>query len=111
MSTTSTKHTVTKSESAITKNSLGWAGIAAFIGCAACCALPMLTVALVGTGASTTISRLFKPGSELVVGALVFALTFGILMLRARATRRGCSPTCKLDGTCCERGTKIENPG
>ncbi len=91
-----------KPEPILSKRRLGWAGIAAFIGCAACCALPLLVLAFAGTGASAMVARVVRPGTELVVGVVVFAVTLGALVIRGRTTvTRGCGPTCKTDGSCC----------
>jgi len=95
-----------KSEPTSTKTQLKWAGLAAFIGCAACCALPMLAVAFAGTGAATTIARFVQPGSELLVGGAVFAVALVVMAIRTRMQRdAGCGPACKADGACCDRGT------
>jgi hypothetical protein len=95
-----------KSEPALTTTRLKWAGLAAFIGCAACCALPMLAVAFAGTGAATTIIRFVQPGSELFVGGAVFAVALAAMAIRTRTKRDGgCGTVCKADGACCDRGT------
>jgi hypothetical protein len=62
---------------------LGIAGLAAILGCAACCALPLLAAA--GPGRSSS-----------------FAV-FGLMAIRRRLRRgSGCGPTCNADGSCCE---------
>jgi cation transporter-like permease len=94
-----------KPEPALTTTRLKWAGLAAFIGCAACCALPMLALAFAGTGAATTITRFVQPGSELFVGGAVFAVALAVMAIRSRLKRdAGCGPACKADGGCCDRG-------
>jgi hypothetical protein len=94
-----------KSDPALTTTRLKWAGLAAFIGCAACCALPMLALAFAGTGAATTITRLVRPGSEVFVGGAVFAVAMAAMAIRSRLKRdAGCGPACKVDGACCDRG-------
>jgi len=102
-----TNEIVEKSESVFSKRRLGWAGVAAFIGCAACCALPMLAVLGLGSGAAATITRLVKPGSELIIGGLVCAVALGIMAVRARGKQRGCGPSCDADGGCCDRGASV----
>lgn len=92
-------------ESALSKRRLGWAGLAAFLGCAACCALPLLAVAGVGSGAAATLTRVLQPGSELVVGGVVFALAIGIMAFRGRSkASKDCGTACNIDATCCDRG-------
>jgi len=63
---------------------LGWAGVVAIVGCAAWCALPMLVAVGVGSGATVAVVRFLKPGSELVVGAAVFAIAVGVAAVRGR---------------------------
>ena len=91
------------------KRRLGIAGIAAFLGCAACCALPLLGVAAVGSGASASLTRFLMPGSELLVGAVVFAGALGVLAIRSRLTAptsaSGCGDSCRADGSCCQRAS------
>ena len=97
-----------KAEPFLSKRRLWSAGIAAFIGCAACCALPLIAAAGLGGGAATTIASLLKPGSELLVGGVVFAVVLGVMALRHRAKReQGCGPMCRADGTCCNRGARV----
>ena len=93
-------------EPVFTKGRIKWAAVAAFIGCAACCALPLLAVAFAGTGAAAAITSFVRPGSELVVGGVVFAVALGLMAVRARAKQsKGCGTSCRVDGTCCDRGT------
>jgi hypothetical protein len=42
--------TAQKSQPVLSKRSLGYAGVAAFLGCFACCAVPLLAVAGVAAG-------------------------------------------------------------
>lgn len=96
-----------KREPILSKRRLGWAGIAAFIGCTVCCALPLLAVAFAGTGAAATVARVVRPGAELVVVVVVFAVALGAMAIRGRAERTcSCGPTCRPDGGCCDRGAR-----
>lgn len=98
---------VMRSEPLLSKRRLGWAGIAAFVGCAACCALPLLAAAVAGSGAAATATSILKPGSELVVGLGVFAAALTVMAVRAGTKRKqGCADSCKADGQCCERGAR-----
>jgi hypothetical protein len=90
----------------VSKRGLGLAGAAAFIGCAACCAMPLLAAAGVGSGAIAALS-VFRPGSELIVGGGAFVIVLGGTAIWRRFNRgesAGCGPACKVDGTCCDRG-------
>lgn len=90
----------------LSKRRLGWAGLAAFIGCAACCALPLLVVLGAGSGAAATLTSLLRPGSELLVGGAVFLVVLLVMAIRARMKQeQGCGPSCRVDGSCCDRGT------
>jgi hypothetical protein len=101
--------TPTKSESFLSKRRLAVAGIAAFIGCAACCAIPLLAVAGVGGGAAAALSAYLRPGSELVIGIVVFGGALAVMAVRSRLkpSAGGCGPACKLDGSCCDRGARV----
>jgi hypothetical protein len=66
---------------------LGLAGLAAILGCAACCALPLLAAAGLGSGVAAGIGRILRPGSELVVGGIVFTAALGVMALRHRLKR------------------------
>jgi mercuric ion transport protein len=95
---------VLKSGSCFSRGRLGWAGVAAVLGCAACCAIPLLAAAGLGGGALATLSHWLHPGAELLVGGVVFASVLGVLAVRHRLSRAsGCGPACRLDGSCCER--------
>lgn len=86
------------------KNRLRWAGLAAFVGCAACCALPLLATSGLGGGLSASVAAYMKPGSEILVGATVFGISLGLMALLARRKQgRGCGPACAADGSCCNR--------
>lgn len=92
----------------LTKRRIGAAAVAAFIGCAACCAMPLLAAAGLSGGVASVLSAVFRPGNELLVGGGVFVLALGATALWIRLKGRGdtgCGSTCKLDGRCCERGT------
>lgn len=97
------------SKASKTARSLTWAGIAAFVGCAACCALPMIAMTTLGSGAAATIASFVGPGTELFVGASVFVVVMGFLMVRGRAkASAGCGPACRADGGCCEVGREAK---
>ena len=99
-----------RTDSVVSKHSLKWAGIAAFIGCAACCALPLLAAAALSSGTATAITSFMKPGAELIVGTVVFVLVLGVMAFRSRAkTKQGCGPMCKADGSCCARGARASS--
>jgi hypothetical protein len=82
---------------------IGIAGLAAILGCAACCALPLLAAAGIGGGTAAAFGRVLRPGTELVAGPTVFFAVLGLMAIRRRLRRgSGCGPTCNADGSCCE---------
>lgn len=91
----------------VSKRSLGLAGAAAFVGCAACCAMPLLAAAGLGSGGVAFLSSVFRPGSELIVGGSIFAIALaamtGLRWLKRREDS-GCGPACNVDGSCCDHG-------
>ena len=72
----------------LSKRRIGWAGLAAAAGCAAVCALPVLAAVGLGGGAAAAITRFIRPGAELLVGVVVFAVVLGFMAFRVRAKRR-----------------------
>jgi hypothetical protein len=73
------------------KRRLGWAGLAAVVGCGACCtAIPALSALGLG-GAATALAGLLGPGTELFVGSGAGALVFGVMMIRERRKKSACS--------------------
>lgn len=103
---------VQKSESILSKRRLSLAGMAAFIGCAACCAVPLLAAAGLGSGAVATLSSVFRPGSELLVGVSVFVVALGAMAIRSglnRSRAAGRGSACAADGSCCARGATPSN--
>jgi hypothetical protein len=95
---------VQKSESLLSKRRVGFASVAAFLGCAACCAMPLLAAAGFSSGAVATLSSVVRPGAELFVGGAVFAIALGMMAVRQRVTRKSdCNTICKSDGSCCDR--------
>jgi hypothetical protein len=101
-----TTPSVQKSGPFLSKRRLGWAGVAAVLGCAACCSLPLLAAAGLGSGAVATLSSILRPGSELLVGGTVFVVVLGVMAIRNRMSRAsGCGPSCRVDGSCCDNGT------
>jgi mercuric ion transport protein len=92
-----------KTWSLFSRRRLGLAGLAAILGCAVCCALPFLAAAGLGGGAAAGLGRILRPGSELIVGGVVFAVTLGVMALRRRLKRpAACGPSCRADGGCCD---------
>ena len=99
---------VHKSESILSKRRIGMAGVAAALGCAACCAIPLFAAAGLGGGVGASFSSVFRPGSELLVGGAVFVVALGAMAARKRAQRNdraGCGPSCEVDGSCRPRDT------
>ena len=88
-----------KTESLVTRRSLGWAGAAAFLACAACCALPML--ALVGGGALASVAAMLSPGAELVAALVAGGATIAFFAIRSGARARSCETGCAADASCC----------
>jgi mercuric ion transport protein len=107
-----TTSSLEKSESLLSKRRLSVAGIAAFIGCAACCAVPLLAAAGIGSGAVSALASVFRPGSELFVGATVFVVVLAVMAISNRL-RRGpaasCGTSCAADGTCCDRNVRARS--
>lgn len=95
-----------RSEPVLSPRRLGLAGAAAFLGCAACCAVPALAAAGLGSGALASLSWVLRPGAELLVGGVVFVVALGVMGVSSRVRRRasGCGPSCEASGACCERG-------
>jgi len=83
---------VAKSDTILSKRRLGMAGIAAIVGCALCCTVPLLAAAGLGGGFVATLASVFQPGSELLVGGAVFVGVLGVVALRGRL-RRGSRST------------------
>jgi len=85
----------------ITKKGLGFAGIAVLGACAACCALPLLTVVGVGGGTLSAFAGYIRPGAELIVMGAVGIALLAIVAFRARARRAAaCDIACKVDCGC-----------
>ncbi|MBL8912509.1 MAG: hypothetical protein JNM17_17585 [Archangium sp.] len=84
------------------------AGLAAALGCVACCTLPLLGVAGLTSGAGAGLSGVFAPGNEFAVAAAFFSLTLlGLTVWSRFRPRSGCGDSCKRDGTCCDHGAKV----
>lgn len=77
-----------KSEPLVSHRHLSLAGLAAFVGCAACCTVPLLAASGLGGGAAAALSAVLRPGAELIVGAGVFFGALGVLAIRSRLRRR-----------------------
>jgi hypothetical protein len=83
-----------KSDRFLSKRRLGWAGLAALLGCAALCALPLLGAAGVG-GAAAALTHFGGRGSELFVGGGVFVVALAVMAVRARSKiRNGAQDSC-----------------
>lgn len=81
------------------------AGLAALLSCVGCCALPLVAAAAGGSGAVALLSKFVRPGSELIVGTVVFAIALGAMALVKRSkSASSCSEACNADGACCDRG-------
>lgn len=96
-----------KTESIVSKRRLYLAGLAAFVACAACCAIPLLVAAGVTGGAAAMLTSVLRPGAELLIGAAVFLGALGVMAIRSKfqqAAATGCGPVCSADGSCCGRG-------
>lgn len=74
--------------------------MAAFLACAACCALPML--ALAGGGVLASVAAFFTAGGELMAGLVAAGATFLFFAVRALRARRRCADTCQVDASCCD---------
>lgn len=75
-------------DSLLSKRRVGWAGLAALVGCCAACVLPMLATVGIGGGAAAAIARVLKPGAEIAVAGVVLAGALGFMALRFRARSR-----------------------
>jgi len=94
----------------LTRRRLGLAGVAAFIGCAACCAMPLLVATSLGSGIFGALSAVFRPGHELFVGGAVFVIALGTMAIRSwlrKGAAGGCGSMCAADGSCCARGAQM----
>jgi hypothetical protein len=73
------------------KRRLGWSGLAAVVGCGACCvAIPLLSAVGLG-GAAAALAGWFGPGTELLAGSAAGAVAFGVLMVLERRSKSVCS--------------------
>lgn len=91
------------SATVFTRRRLGLATAAAFLGCAACCAMPLLAAAGLGGGGAALLSAVFRPGHELLVGGAAFITALGAAVMWSRIRRRGapaCGTSCRVDGKC-----------
>lgn len=67
----------------------------------------MLAAAGVGGSALALLSAVFRPGMELVVGAVTFVGVFSAMALRGRQNKpAACDTACQHDGACCGAGPK-----
>jgi hypothetical protein len=89
-----------RQEPLVTKQSLGWAGAAAFVACAVCCALPLLAVA--GGGALATLAAALTPGAELVAAFVAAGATLLFFVIRGVRRNRACTDVCSIDASCCD---------
>lgn len=96
----STSNVVTPSPSFLSKRRLGWAALAAIVGCGAVCAAPLLLTLGAGSAALTALASVLKPGAELLVGGGAFAAAIVFMAVRPRVpkgtdggTGCGCGPS------------------
>lgn len=70
--------------------------------------MPLLVAAGIGGSAVAALSAVFRPGSELLVGALSFGAVLGYFALRNRLSRKSstCGTSCAADASCCGDATK-----
>ena len=94
-----TQDAAPKSEPLVTKRSLGWAGVAAFVACAACCALPML--ALAGGGVLGSVAAFLGQGGELIAALTAGGATLVFFGVRAARRAKSCGTSCAVDASCC----------
>lgn len=81
------------------------AGVAALLGCVACCAAPMLGLIGLGGRAVAALTSIFRPGSELLVGGAIFVLVLTAMAARQRLGRKtngDCGSACNVGGQCCD---------
>ena len=51
------------------------------------------------------LSKFVRPGSELIVGTVVFVIALGAMALFKQSKRESsCGEACNADGACCDRG-------
>jgi hypothetical protein len=93
-------------EPMLSKRGLGWAGLAASVACAACCALPMIAVFAGGVGAS--VMAIVTLGAELIAGGVAGVATLAFFAVRSRVKARSCASACRVDASCCEGGPAQE---
>lgn len=91
---------VTPSPSFLSKRRLGWAALAAILGCGAVCAAPLLVALGAGSAALTALASVLKPGAELLVGGGAFAAAVVFMAVRPRTSKGtdggtacGCTPS------------------
>ena len=88
----------------LSKRHLAWASLAALVGCAACCAIPLLAAGGLGGAAGAALSRVISPGSEVLVGAAAFAVVLGGSAWRRRSQLRRGRAGAAAKGACgCDR--------
>jgi hypothetical protein len=93
------------SQFSLSKRSIGVAGAAAVVACAACCLAPFLAAARLASSAVTALAWLFRPGSELLVAGTALAVILGGAALRnhRRSTQASrCGGSCRADGGRCD---------
>jgi hypothetical protein len=85
----------------VTRRSLVWAGAAAFLACAVCCALPLSLVA--GGSTFATFAVWLTPSMETYAAVTAALGILAFFAVRARRPR-GCEPACAVDRSCCAPG-------
>jgi len=90
----------TPSHAFLSKRRLGWAALAAVLGCGAVCAAPLLLTLGAGSAALAALASVLKPGAELFVGGGAFAAAMVFMAVRPSApkgaeagTSCGCAPS------------------
>lgn len=89
-------------KSSTTRNS--FVRIAIFLGCAVCCALPMLAALGLGGIATAAIGSVTSESMAIVIGILVAVAASMIAISRIakrRARAESCDIECKSDQSCC----------
>ena len=92
----STNEAVPQTRRYLSPRRLSWASLAAIVGCAGACALPMLATVGVGGGVLAGLAHFYRPGIEFVAGGVAFIAALGFMAFRARhpGSALGCSGSC-----------------
>jgi len=87
--------------------------VSLFLGCAACCALPLLaTVGVAGAGAGIISWLIGKPVVVAMATALVvFGLGFALQAAFRHRAKDSCTTSCVVDKTCCNPESRVDRDG